>query len=106
MKSGSTESRLNDYFNVSAFTKAGDFFGDAGRNIMRGPGQRNTDFSVSKHIPINEKLNAEFRSEFFNILNLVNFGTPAGNLNSSGVGIIKTTNGNPRVIQFALKVVF
>ena len=106
VKSGSPESRLNAYFNVAAFTKSGDYFGNAGRNILRGPAQRNTDFSVSKQIPIKEKLHAEFRSEFFNIFNMVNFADPAGNLNSSGVGIIKGTNGNPRVIQFALKVVF
>jgi hypothetical protein len=68
--------------------------------------RRNVDFSVSKHIPITEKLNGEFRSEFFNIFNLVNFADPAGNLNSSGVGNIKSTNGNPRVIQMALKIIF
>jgi len=105
-KSGSTESRLNAYFNVGAFTKAGDYFGNAGRNILRGPAQRNTDFSVSKAVPVNEKIHAEFRTEFFNLFNFVNFSDPAGNLSSSGVGIIKSTNGNPRVIQLALKVVF
>ncbi len=106
LKSGSVEDRLNAYFNTAAFTKSGNFFGNSGRNIMRGPRQRNIDLSLSKHIPITEKLHAEFRGEFFNVMNMVNFSSPAGNVNSSGVGIIKATEGNPRVIQLAMKVVF
>jgi hypothetical protein len=105
-KTGSPQSRLNAYFNTSAFAKSGNYFGNAGRNIMRGPKQRNVDLSISKVIPITERLNGEFRSEFFNVMNMVNFANPAGNLNSSGVGIIRNTNGNPRVIQFAMKVIF
>jgi hypothetical protein len=42
-KSGAPEARLNAYFNVAAFTKAGDYFGNAGRNILRGPAQRNVE---------------------------------------------------------------
>jgi hypothetical protein len=106
MGSGPVESRLNAYFNTAAFAKSGNFFGNAGRNILRGPRQRNIDLSVNKKIPITEKLHAEFRGEFFNTLNMVNFSSPAGNMNSSGVGIIKATEGNPRVIQLAMKVVF
>jgi outer membrane receptor protein involved in Fe transport len=100
------EQRLNAYFNVAAFTKAGTYFGNVGRNTMRGPRQRNFDFSLNKRTAITEKLQTEFRTEFFNAFNMVNFASPAGNVNSSGVGIIKSTNGNPRVIQFAMKVIF
>jgi hypothetical protein len=100
------EQRLNAFFNVAAFTKAGTFFGNVGRNTMRGPRQRNFDFSVNKRTAITERLQTEFRTEFFNAFNMVNFSAPAGNINSSGVGIIKSTNGNPRVIQFAMKLTF
>jgi hypothetical protein len=100
------EERLNAFFNVAAFAKAGTYFGNVGRNTMRGPRQRNFDFSLMKHTAITEKLQNEFRAEFFNAFNMVNFSTPAGNINSSGVGIIKSTNGNPRVIQFAMKLIF
>ena len=106
VKTGSPQSRLNAYFNTAAFAKSGNFFGNAGRNIMRGPRQRNIDLSVNKQIPITEKVRTEIRGEFFNTLNLVNFASPAGNMSSSGVGIIKATEGNPRVLQFAMKVIF
>jgi hypothetical protein len=104
--SGPVESRLNAYFNVAAFAKAGNFFGNAGRNILRGPRQRNIDLAINKQIPFTEKVHAEVRAELFNTFNLVNFSSPAGNLNSSGVGIIRGTEGNPRVIQVAMKLVF
>ena len=104
--SGSTESRLNAYFNTAAFTRAGLYFGNVGRNTMRGPSQRNIDFSVSKRIPVTDRVAAEFRSEFFNVLNMVNFASPSAAISSSGFGVIKATEGNPRVIQFALKLLF
>ncbi len=100
------EQRLNAYFNVAAFAKSGNYFGNVGRNTMRGPRQRNFDMSLSKHTAITDKLQHEFRAEFFNAFNMVNFASPSGNLNSSGVGIIRSTNGNPRVIQFAMKLSF
>jgi len=106
LKSGSPQSRLNAYFDTAAFTRAGNFFGNVGRNTMRGPRQRNLDFSVNKHVPITERLTAELRGEFFNALNMVNFAAPTGSIASTGFGGIKATDGNPRVIQFALKLLF
>ena len=104
--SGAPQSRLNAYFNAAAFTRPGNFFGNVGRNTMRGPGQRNIDVSVNKHIPVTERLMAEFRAEFFNALNVTNFASPSGAISSAGFGVIKATEGNPRVIQFGLKIVF
>ena len=104
--SGSTESRLSEYFNTAAFTRPGNFFGNVGRNTMRGPFQRNVDFSVNKRIPINERISAEFRSEFFNVLNMVSFASPNGSIASTSFGIITATEGNPRIVQLALKLLF
>jgi hypothetical protein len=104
--SGSTQSRLNQYFNTAAFTRAGNYFGNVGRNTMRGPSQRNVDFSVSKNIPVNDRVAMEFRGEFFNVFNFVNFSSPSGAITSSSFGIISATDGNPRVLQFALKLLF
>jgi len=104
--SGSVEGRLNKYFNTADFAKAGNLFGNAGRNILRGPGQRNVDFALTKTIPVTERFRAEFRSEFFNVMNLVNFSTPSGSITSSSFGKITATTGNPRIIQFALKLRF
>ena len=62
--SGRTQDRLNKYFNTAAFVRSGDLFGDSSRNLLRGPSQNNLDFSISKMIPIREKINMEWRTEF------------------------------------------
>ncbi len=106
--SGSAEARLNHYFNTSAF--AGSCtntppYGTSGRNLLRGPGQRNVDFSVIKRFPFVEKTNLEFRSELFNVFNFANFNNPNNNvLVPSTLGVINSSSAGPRVIQFALKL--
>jgi hypothetical protein len=102
----------------------GTDFGNVGRNVLRGPRQFNVDFSVIKRFPISESKNLEFRTEFFNFFNHVNFANPISNLNavlSSGgridpntgriidpgdFGRITSTSNNPRLIQLALKLNF
>ena len=54
--------------------------GNAGRNILIGPGLTNLDFSVFKNNYIREKYNVQFRAEFFNILNHPNWGNPGTTL--------------------------
>ncbi|MBV8672529.1 MAG: carboxypeptidase regulatory-like domain-containing protein [Acidobacteriaceae bacterium] len=106
-KSGSVKSRLGEYFNVNCFTPAtavGDF-GNSGRNILRGPDQKNVDISIVKFFPIGDK-RVEFRSEFFNAFNNVSFANPVNILASANVGQIVSTSTGPRVIQFALKFNF
>jgi hypothetical protein len=104
--SGSTESRLSEYFNTAAFARAGNYFGNVGRNTMRGPFQRNIDFSVQKRFRITERMSLQFRSEFFNVLNMVSFSNPNSSSASTSFGVITATEGNPRVVQFALKLMF
>ena len=101
-------SRLNAYFDPTAFvqpTAIGDF-GQLGRNILRGPKQINTDFSVIKFIPIREQQGVEFRAEFFNLFNNVNFANPVNIVASGNFGQVVATSTGPRVIQFALKYTF
>jgi hypothetical protein len=116
-KSGSVESRLNEYFNVAAFAPSADAppYGTSGRNILTGPDQKDIDFSIVKLFPVTEKSKIEFRSEFFNIFNFVNFSNPLNNLGAVGLknnmlvttaGQITSTSSGPRVIQFALKYNF
>src|SRR5207244_3665828 len=50
----------------------GTDIGNVGRNVLRGPGQNNVDFSIIKRFPIGESKNIEFRAEFFNLFNHVN----------------------------------
>jgi hypothetical protein len=82
--------------------------GNLGRNIpqARGPWQQDWDWFVSKKIPINEKLNLTFRSEFFNIFNHPNFAITNTDIGSPAFGQYASTVGGPRVIQFALKLQF
>lgn len=104
--SGRTENRLNAFFNTAAFVKAGNYFGNAGRNTMRGPFVRNIDASLIKQTPLHDSVNFEFRTEFFNVLNFANFANPTSAISSSSFGKITGTVNNPRVIQFAAKVNF
>ena len=77
------QDRLDAYFNTSAFVRAGELMGNTGRNVLRGPGQRNLDFSVIKHFAITEKRNIEWRSEFFNVFNVTNFVNPGNNVSTA-----------------------
>ncbi len=67
-------------------------WGQLGRNIIRGPKQINTDFSIIKSIPVTESQRVEFRAEFFNLFNNVNFANPVNVISpSSNFGSIVST---------------
>ena len=103
-------------FNTCAFasnTVLGTF-GNAGRNIIRGPGFQNWDVSLFKMFPLNERARFEFRAEFFNAFNHLNpqFSNPntieeniATENGSPGFGFAQSAR-DPRFIQFALKFYF
>jgi hypothetical protein len=94
------------WFNTAAFQTAPQFsIGTSSRNPVRGPGCRNMDLSLVKQSSLTEKLNMEFRAEFFNFTNTPPLGSPGVVLGSAGFGSI-TSAGDPRVIQFALKFAF
>jgi hypothetical protein len=109
IKSGNVVDRLNAYFDTSAFvapTADTTDFGTLGRNIIRGPKQINTDFSIFKAFPVTEAQKLEFRAEFFNLFNNVNFANPVSVVTSGNFGQIAQTTTGPRVLQFALKYNF
>jgi outer membrane receptor protein involved in Fe transport len=107
VKSGSITSRYKSYFDTTAFTTSGTDYGNVGRNVMRGPGQANWDFSTIKNFPIYDRASFQFRAEFFNVFNHTNFSNPSTAYSSlSSFGVISSTAGNPRVIQFAGKILF
>lgn len=86
-------------------------FGTLGRNTFRGPGYQNWDFALIKNTPFGKRGKSdlglvEFRAEFFNLFNIVNFGLPANIVRGSGFGIINHTTGTSRQIQFSLKLIF
>ncbi len=87
-------------------------FGTLGRNTFRGPAFYNFDISLVKDTPVghrksgSELINLQFRSEFFNIFNIVNMGLPSNTLLGSGFGLINRTAGSSRQIQFSLKLAY
>ena len=102
------ESRLNQYFNVSAFTLPAAYtFGNLAYTLpdVRGPGIVNFDFSLLKDTAITERMKLQFRAEAFNVLNNVNFGLPGTAIGSPAAGVISTA-GDARILQMALKLIF
>jgi hypothetical protein len=81
-------------------------FGTLGRNVLRGDGQMRTDLAISKMTRLTERYRVEFRTEFFNLFNNVNFALPVNDLADSSVGFVERTVGGPRVIQLGLRFVF
>ena len=96
------------YFNPACYTlSALGTEGNVGRDSIYGPGLFNVDFSIMKRTKIREKLDSEFRAEFFNLLNRANFGQPnAAVFTGPTAGQITTLATPPRQIQFAMKLLF
>src|SRR2546426_1009166 len=97
---------IEEFFDTSKFVQnAFGTFGNSGKNILRGPKFFNTDLGLLRTIKVTEHTSIQFRAEFFNIFNNVNFGTPNSRANAGSFGRI-TSAFDPRILQFALKVTF
>jgi hypothetical protein len=90
--------------------------GNAGRNILTGPGLANLDFSLVKNNRITESFNLQFRAEIFNLLNRANFQVPplvtgTDTFDSAGApnptaGLLTSTTTSSRQIQLGLKLIW
>jgi hypothetical protein len=86
-------------------------FGSLGRNVVIGPGFKNTDFSVIKNTRLGERMRVQFRAEIFDLFNHANFGQPGNMVGSPAFGRITNTrfptgeSGSSRQVQFALKLI-
>jgi hypothetical protein len=100
-----------------AFPNPSTRLGDAGRNILIGPGILNLDTSLVRNLRSSEKFHAQFRAEFFNVLNHTNFASPVVPTNNtslfgangapiSSAGVLTSTTTTSRQIQFALKLIW
>jgi hypothetical protein len=102
------------WFNPAAFLQPpanSGFYGNLGRDTLKGPGLATWDFSALKDTAVSERLTIQFRAELFNLLNRANFNTP--NLivfTPTGVsgtaGAITSTSTTSRQVQFALKLLW
>jgi hypothetical protein len=113
---------VRQWFNPAAFAAPyPGTFGNVGRDTLTGPGLSELDLGLSKSATIHERLRAQFRAEFFNVLNHSNFTTPNPVVYSSGptpktltaadtlsptAGVISATATTSRQIQFGLKLLF
>lgn len=82
------------------------FLGNVGRNTLRGPHTNVFDFALMRDFPIHESVGVQFRWEVFNLTNTVQFGQPSNNFSSGSAGTITSLAGDPRVMQFALRLSF
>ncbi|MCB1018863.1 MAG: TonB-dependent receptor [Acidobacteria bacterium] len=104
------ESTVEQWISPQAFrrlnplTDAGKF-GNAGRNIARGPGMGNLDIALIKDFAFSERTRLQFRAECFNLTNHANFALPVNDLASPSFGRILEA-GPSRLIQFGLKLFF
>ena len=94
------------WFNTAAFALPPfGSFGNAGRNVVRGPSLRNVDMSLLKDTAITESTTLQFRAEFFNVMNTPNFGLPNLFFGTPGFGSVLSARDG-REIQFGVKLLF
>jgi hypothetical protein len=106
----SSNPTLNQWFNTSAFQRQpSGTFGNAGRNVLRGPGAWNLDLAISRNFPVRENMKFNIRWEMFNTFNHARFNginSLGVNLNSANTFGVITTALDPRIMQVAGKLTF
>ena len=98
------------WFNSDAFARNDvGTYGTIGPNAFTGPSIYSYDMGVFKRFVVTERVSVQFRTEFFNVFNQVNFANPNTNVSGGGFGTITSTHsfaGDPRILQFGLKLAF
>jgi hypothetical protein len=98
---------VEQWFDPAAFRAVpSGTFGNAGRNIVRGPGWSSLDLSLQRQINATDRVAAILRWDVFNVFDRANFGLPSGNISSGAVGTITSLAGDPRIMQFSLRLTF
>ncbi|HWB85353.1 MAG TPA: TonB-dependent receptor [Bryobacteraceae bacterium] len=112
---------FDQYFNPAAFAVPGtqlnykgvpiQMFGNSGKMVVRGPGQRNLDLSLFKEFRLSERRRIEFRAESFNLTNTPYFSLPSATsasltVGNSGFGKLTSSQPVGRQVQFGLKFVY
>ncbi len=100
------EQTLDRFFDTSCLVRQVPMrYGNSGRGVITGPGTIGVDLGVRKDTRITEKVNLQFRAEFFNLPNHPNFDPPNKRLGNTLFGRV-TGARDPRIIQFGLKLAF
>jgi hypothetical protein len=107
--SGATQDvqrRLINCYDQSAFALPAQFtFGNAGRNILRGPNSLSTDLSLMKNFVIHGDTRFQFRVEMYNVFNNVNYNNPGATVANPNFGVITGADAMRR-IQLGGKLIF
>ena len=98
---------VDNWFNASDFqvVPAGTF-GNAGRNVLRGPGWMTVDLSLQRRIEMSNRLAATLRYDVFNVTNRTNFGLPNADITAGNRATITSLAGDPRSMQFSVRLEF
>ena len=95
------------WFDLSQFKVPGPYkLGNAGGNILDGPGTTVVDLEVSKSWYLRESMNLKFRAAAFNAPNVANLGNPWSDVDSPMGGVITGTSGAMRRMEFGLNLTF
>jgi hypothetical protein len=108
VKTGRAQDRLSAWFNTACFSQPGSYeLGNESRTdpVLRGHGINNFDFTASKMTAITERVKLQFKAEFFNIFNRVQFAVTNTQM-TSVFGTVTAQKNQPRLVQFALRLVF
>jgi hypothetical protein len=100
--------QIQQWFDISKFAvNTSGTFGNSGRYILRGPRYMSSDLALIKGAKVGERMNLQFRAEFFNVFNSVNFKLPVSTISSAQAGkITSVVQDSQRIIQFGMKVRF
>lgn len=104
-----TNPTVDRWFDTSALVFPAQYtFGNAGRNVLTGPGFYSTDAAVSRDftLPFNDRSRVEFRGEAFNLLNTPQLGNPNATVGNVAFGTIGGTARSNRQLQMGLRVIF
>ena len=101
--------QLINCFDASAFALPDPFtFGNAPRNVLRGPNFKQTDLAFMKNIPVGGQARVQLRAEIYNVFNRANFANPNTSFGAAAFGRITAlaAGSNMRRIQLGAKIVF
>jgi hypothetical protein len=98
---------VDSWFNAAAFQRVpAGTFGNAGRNSLRGPRYMTFDMTLQRRIAFTSRVSATLRWDVFNLFDRANFGNPNSDITGNNVGTISTLAGDPRLMQFSIRIHF
>ncbi len=98
---------VESWFNAGAYQRvAAGTFGNNTRNSLRGPGYITFDMSLQRRVNFTSRIAATLRWDVFNMFDRANFGNPNSDITGANVGTISSLAGDPRAMQFSLRLHF